>query len=75
MTNPNSRTTRLRFWLSDILKVYPPPGEAWCVDCSMHDGKTMVVAVNGLNNHLRTHQLNDHVQIITQEGRREKWSS
>jgi hypothetical protein len=41
----------------------------------MHDGKTMVVAVNGLNNHLRTHQLNDHVQIITQEGRREKWSS
>jgi len=41
----------------------------------MNGGKTKVVAVNGLNTHLRSHGKREYVKIITEEGNREKWSS
>lgn len=75
MTDPNSITARLRFWLSDKLRVHPPPGEAWCVGCSMNGRKTKIVAVNGLNTHLRSHAKTDFVKILTEEGNRQKWHS
>jgi hypothetical protein len=41
----------------------------------MNGRKTKIVAVNGLNTHLRSHAKTDFVKILTEEGNRQKWHS
>jgi hypothetical protein len=33
----------------------PPPGEAWCVNCSLNGGKRKVISPDGLREHLMMH--------------------
>ena len=73
--SPNNPFIKFRFWLADKIRVFPPEGEAWCVNCVRNDGKTVIVPVSGMQNHLRDHQPNDYVKIITEEGDRAKWGN
>jgi hypothetical protein len=34
----------------------PPAGEAWCVNCSLNGGRTLVIPVNRYGPHLQSHQ-------------------
>jgi hypothetical protein len=70
MRSPNSPIVRLRMWLSDKLKVYPPNGEAWCVDCCRNEYKTIVVNADGMRIHLRQHSRKDYVHVLTEDRRK-----
>ena len=56
MARPDSLTTRLRILIARRLEPMPDPGEAWCVGCSMNDGRTLVVSVNGIWDHAKKHE-------------------
>lgn len=56
MAKPNSLTTLLRRWLAEEIKPYPNKGEAWCQDCVMNDGDTLVLDSSIAMNHLNAHR-------------------
>ena len=56
MANPYSLLTRIRFSLSRWLDPYPDKGEAWCLDCNLNDGKTLILNANGHSDHLERHR-------------------
>lgn len=56
MANPNSLLTRLRRRLAKRIAPGPDPGESWCVGCSLHGGRTVVLTADGGPDHAREHQ-------------------
>ena len=56
MPNPNSSLTRFRLTLVRWLDPYPDKGEAWCLNCAMNDGKTLIVNASGHLQHVRQHR-------------------
>lgn len=55
MSHPNSRLTRFRNWLARRIEVYPGLNEAWCIDCTLNDGKTMVLGATAAYGHADRH--------------------
>jgi hypothetical protein len=55
MSDPNSRSTRFRRRLARVITPGPAPGEAWCVDCALNEGRTLVVSADGTWDHIRRH--------------------
>lgn len=56
MANPNSLLTRFRFHLAQWLDPYPDKGEAWCIECELNGGRTLIVPASGHTRHLETHR-------------------
>jgi len=55
MTRPASALTRLRIRLARALEPRPDPGEAWCLNCAVNNGRTLVLSVDGKDAHLAQH--------------------
>lgn len=56
MANPYSRLTKIRFALSRWLDPYPDRGEAWCMDCELNDGRTLILNAAAHAEHLHQHR-------------------
>lgn len=56
MANPHSRLTKVRFALSRWLDPYPDRGEAWCMDCVLNDGRTLILNAAGHAGHVERHR-------------------
>lgn len=56
MPNPNSPLTRVRLTLVRWLDPYPDKGEAWCMNCVMNDGRTLIMNASGHLHHVRQHR-------------------
>jgi hypothetical protein len=41
----------------------PPPGEAWCLKCSLNRGKKKVISPDGIKEHLLLHKPDTNVSI------------
>lgn len=55
MPDPNSWLTKFRFAVVKLIEPGPELGEAWCIDCSLNDGLTLVIEVDGTQLHARSH--------------------
>lgn len=71
MADPNSLLTWARFRVARWIEPMPDPGEAWCMNCMMNGGRTLVVAVNNHRDHsvvhadaIRNHGMSDHTVAI-----------
>ena len=56
MSNPYSRLTKIRFALSRKLDPYPDKGEAWCMDCVLNDGRTLILNAAAHSDHVELHR-------------------
>jgi hypothetical protein len=56
MSNPHSRLTKTRFALSRWLDPYPDKGEAWCMDCTLNDGRTLILNAAAHADHVERHR-------------------
>lgn len=68
MTDPNSLLTRLRRRLVSWADPGPDVGEAWCVDCTMNAGRTVVLPADGSRKHMELHARENpkaHITIRT----------
>jgi hypothetical protein len=63
MAKPNSNTTLIRRVLVSLLDPYPPPGHAWCVDCVMFEGRTLILHSDEVVSHLES-----HIDVIGPDG-------
>lgn len=54
--NPNAPMTRFRRWLAGKITVHPRPGRAWCLDCAMNGGRTLVIDADDAKDHAQAHQ-------------------
>jgi hypothetical protein len=41
----------------------PPPGEAWCENCCVNNGRRKIISPDGLKEHLSLHPPESHVEI------------
>lgn len=55
MAKPDSPVTRLRRHLAALIEPSPDPGEAWCVYCTLNDGRTLIVSADGIREHVEQH--------------------
>lgn len=55
MAKPNSALTLIRRILVRIIEPGPDPGEAWCLDCSLNGGRTLVLPADGYKPHAISH--------------------
>jgi hypothetical protein len=65
MHDPNSFIVRFRRWLARILNVRPDPGEGWCIGCALNGGRTKIISVEGLREHVELHPPTDYVIVET----------
>lgn len=56
MPNPNSIPTKVRIILARWLDPHPDSGEAWCMDCQLNGGRTIILNANGHREHVETHR-------------------
>lgn len=56
MANPNSLSTRIRFYLARWLDPYPDRGEAWCMECALNEGRTLILNADGHADHVERHR-------------------
>jgi hypothetical protein len=56
MASPYSRLTKIRFALSRRLDPYPDKGEAWCMDCTLNDGRTLILNASAHSDHVEAHR-------------------
>ncbi len=56
MSNPYSRLTKIRFALSRRLDPYPDRGEAWCMDCTLNGGRTLILNAAAHHEHVDAHR-------------------
>jgi hypothetical protein len=56
MASPNSLLTKIRIRLAQYLDPHPDKGEAWCVDCVLNGGRTLVVPAHGHSHHISLHR-------------------
>jgi hypothetical protein len=65
--NPNSRLTRFRRRLAQIIEPLPANGEGWCIDCTLNGGRTLVISPDGyrqhVSEHVARHGADDQVRI------------
>ncbi len=55
MANPNTVLTRVRLRLVRWLDPYPDQGEAWCMNCAMNNGRTVILSASGHVQHVEKH--------------------
>jgi hypothetical protein len=65
VSNPNSPLTLIRQCLARWLTVGPDAGEAWCLHCSLSDGRTRVLSQDGIAGHAQSHVKAGPEQAIT----------
>lgn len=53
---PDSRLTRFRRKLAKRIAPGPPPGEAWCLHCSLNGGQTLIIPADSGIQHAGVHQ-------------------
>jgi hypothetical protein len=53
---PDSRFTRFRRRLAKRIEPLPPEGEAWCINCVLNDGKTLILPANSGIQHVDAHR-------------------
>lgn len=56
MANPYSTWTRVRFIMARWLDPYPDKGKAWCLDCTLNGGRTLVLNAAGHAAHVLHHR-------------------
>jgi hypothetical protein len=56
MPNPNSLPTKVRIRLSQWIDPHPDKGEAWCMDCTLNGGRTIILNANGHREHVEAHR-------------------
>lgn len=56
MASPYSPLTRIRARLATWLEPYPDKGEAWCVNCTLNGGRTLIVPATGHAHHVMQHR-------------------
>jgi hypothetical protein len=56
MANPNSLLVKVRFRLVRWLDPFPDQGEAWCINCVMNDGRTIILSASGHLHHVEQHR-------------------
>jgi hypothetical protein len=56
MANPHSPLTKIRARLATWLEPYPDRGEAWCVNCALNGGRTLIVPATGHARHVMQHR-------------------
>jgi hypothetical protein len=61
--NPNSIMVLFRIKLASIIDPMPAPGECWCVNCSVNDGRSLVLSEDGWQIHLEKHSPDDHIVL------------
>lgn len=64
MPNPNSKLTLIRRAIVKIVEPLPSEGEAWCLDCSLNNGKTIVYLCESVANHVRSHPHGIKVKVL-----------
>ncbi len=64
MTNPNSRLTRLRQRLVRWLEPQPYLHEAWCQDCMLNQGRTLVLGVGAIRAHTQSHMRQGTAHLV-----------
>ncbi len=68
MTDPNSSLTRFRRRLAACLDPGPDAGEAWCVNCTLNGGRSLVMPADSSVKHIEMHQRENpkaHIAIKT----------
>jgi hypothetical protein len=65
MKDPNSIVVKFRRRLARAIDVKPDAGEGWCLSCKLNGGRTKVIPVNGLREHVDLHSSGDYVHIET----------
>lgn len=61
-TKPDSALSRLRRWASDLIDPKPDRGEAWCIQCSLNGGRTLILSADSLVSHREKHG-DDYVRM------------
>lgn len=56
MADPRRRLTRFRWWLARRIEPQPDPGEAWCIGCTLNNGRLLILSVDGTEAHLEEHK-------------------
>jgi hypothetical protein len=56
VSSPYSLLTRLRVRLARRIEPYPDAGEAWCMDCALNGGRTLIVPSSGHREHVELHR-------------------
>lgn len=56
MASPYSLLTRIRARVATWLEPYPDKGEAWCVNCALNGGRTLVLPSTGHAHHVMQHR-------------------
>ena len=56
MSRPNSLATRVRQRLVAWLEPMPDVNEAWCVNCALNGGRTVIVPSRAARAHVEQHQ-------------------
>jgi hypothetical protein len=65
VARPDSLTSVMRMWLAGKINVMPPDGVAWCMNCSMNNGITVVLGPSpdpllSAQYHAKTHSGSNH---------------
>lgn len=76
MVRPDSLTARaarrLVHWIER--RVWPPPGEAWCIGCPRNGGRTLIIPADAVDHHLAQHPDGEWVRLqITETTVRGQW--
>jgi hypothetical protein len=64
MAQPYSLLTRFRQWLDVYIDPSPDPGEGWCINCGLNDGRTIVLSADGVNDHINVHKEADAKHLV-----------
>lgn len=56
MASPYSPLTKIRARLATWLEPYPDKGEAWCVNCTLNGGRTLILPATGHTHHVMLHR-------------------
>ena len=57
MANPNSLLVKTRLRLVRWLDPMPDQGEAWCMNCAMNNGRTIILSASGHVHHVEQHRV------------------
>ena len=63
MANPNGMFTLIRRVLAECISPRPAPGTAWCLDCALNEGETLVVSSEFAQQHVEAHTSGEFVHI------------
>jgi hypothetical protein len=55
VADPGSLLTWMRWRLSRWLEPEPDPGEAWCMECALNGGRTLLLPADGHEIHAERH--------------------